>query len=236
MENDQKIKEYFYHLLSAIFIASLVTCNLIANKFVTVDLGLKVFIVSAGILPYPITFLVTDLISELYGQQKANRVVASGFIASFFVLIFLWLGGLFSAIPDSVVNDQTYNAVFRNAWRIIAASMIAYLVAQFIDVRIFHFWKKLTKGKHLWLRNNGSTIASQLIDTTLVISILFIGVWDLNQIFNGIVDGWLFKMLMALIDTPIIYGVIYLLKDKRILLSSSICYFYCVSSNMQPDS
>ncbi len=92
--------------------------------------------------------------------------------------------------------------------------MIAYLIAQFIDVRIFHFWKKLTNGKHLWLRNNGSTIASQLIDTTLVISILFIGVWDLNQIFNGIVDGWLFKMLMALIDTPIIYGVIYLLKDK----------------------
>jgi len=214
MENDQKIKEYFYHLLSAIFIASLVTCNLIANKFVTVDLGFKVFIVSAGILPYPITFLVTDLISELYGQQKANRVVASGFIASIFVLTFLWLGGLFSAIPDSVVNDQTYNAVFRNAWRIIAASMIAYLIAQFIDVRIFHFWKKLTNGKHLWLRNNGSTIASQLIDTTLVIMILFIGVWDLNQILNGIIDGWLFKMMIALIDTPIIYGAIYLLKDK----------------------
>jgi len=191
-----------------------VTCNLIANKFVTVDLGFKVFVVSAGILPYPITFLVTDLISELYGQQKANRAVASGFIASIFVLIFLWLGGIFSAIPDSVVSDQTYNAVFRNAWRIIAASMVAYLIAQFIDVRIFHFWKKLTNGKHLWLRNNGSTIASQLVDTTLVICILFIGVWDSKQIFNGIIDGWLFKMLIALIDTPIIYGVIYLLKNK----------------------
>ena len=70
MENDQKIKEHFYHILSAVFIASLVTCNLIANKFVTVDLGFKVFVVSAGILPYPITFLVTDLISELYGQKK----------------------------------------------------------------------------------------------------------------------------------------------------------------------
>jgi hypothetical protein len=81
-------------------------------------------------------------------------------------------------------------------------------------VRIFHFWKKLTNGKHLWLRNNGSTIASQLIDTTLVISILFIGVWDLNQIMNGILDGWLFKMLMAFIDTPIIYGVIHLLRNK----------------------
>lgn len=214
MEHDQKIKEYFYHILSAVFIASLVTCNLIANKFVTVDLGFKVFIVSAGILPYPITFLVTDLISELYGQKKANRVVISGFIASMFVLLFLWLGGQFSAIPDSVVSDQTYNAVFRNAWRIIAASMVAYLFAQFVDVRIFHFWKKLTNGKHLWLRNNGSTIASQLIDTTLVISILFLGVWDMNQIVRGILDGWLFKMLMAFIDTPIIYGVIYLLKNK----------------------
>ena len=123
-------------------------------------------------------------------------------------------GGQFSAIPDSVVSDQTYNAVFRNAWRIIAASMVAYLFAQFVDVRIFHFWKKLTNGKHLWLRNNGSTIASQLIDTTLVISILFLGVWDMNQIIRGILDGWLFKMLMAFIDTPIIYGVIYLLKNK----------------------
>ncbi len=205
-KNSDSTKEYFYHFLSAVFIASLVTCNLIANKFVTVDLGFKVFIVSAGILPYPITFLVTDLISELYGQKKANRVVISGFIASIFVLFFLWLGGQFSAIPDSIVNDNIYNAVFRNAWRIIAASMIAYLIAQFIDVRIFHFWKKLTKGKHLWLRNNGSTIASQLVDTSLVICILFIGVWDARQIFNGIIDGWLFKMLMAFIDTPIIYG------------------------------
>ena len=207
-------KEQFYIFLSAIFIASLVTCNLIANKFVTVDLGFKVFIVSAGILPYPLTFLVTDLISELYGQKKANLVVFSGFVASMFVLLFLWLGGQFNAIPSSIVNDDIYNSVFQNAWRIIAASMIAYLFAQFIDVRIFHFWKRLTNGKHLWLRNNGSTIASQLVDTILVIMILFVGVWESDQIISAIVDGWLFKMLMAAIDTPIIYGIIHLLKGK----------------------
>ena len=207
-------KEQFYIFLSAIFIASLVTCNLIANKFVTVDLGFKVFIVSAGILPYPLTFLVTDLISELYGQKKANLVVFSGFVASMFVLLFLWLGGQFNAIPSSIVNDDIYNSVFQNAWRIIAASMIAYLFAQFIDVRIFHFWKRLTNGKHLWLRNNGSTIASQLVDTTLVVIILFVGVWESDQIISAIIDGWLFKMLMAAIDTPIIYGIIHLLKGK----------------------
>ena len=207
-------KEQFYIFLSATFIASLVTCNLIANKFVTVDLGFKVFIVSAGILPYPLTFLVTDLISELYGQKKANLVVFSGFVASMFVLLFLWLGGQFNAIPSSIVNDEIYNSVFQNAWRIIAASMIAYLFAQFIDVRIFHFWKRLTNGKHLWLRNNASTIASQLVDTTLVIMILFVGVWESDQIIAAIIDGWLFKMLMAAIDTPIIYGIIHLLKGK----------------------
>ena len=207
-------KDRFYIILLGIFIASLVTCNLIANKFVTVNLGFKVFIVSAGILPYPLTFLVTDLISEIYGQKKANLVVFSGFVASIFVLLFLWLGAQFNSIPNSIVDDSTYNAVFQNAWRLITASMIAYLFAQFIDVRIFHFWKKLTNGKHLWLRNNGSTIASQLIDTTLVISILFVGVWNTDQILSAIIDGWIFKMLMALLDTPIIYVVIYLLKGK----------------------
>ena len=209
-----RFKDQLYIFLCAIFISSLVTCNLIANKFVTVDLGFKVFIVSAGILPYPLTFLVTDLISELYGQKKANIVVFSGFVASMFVLLFLWLGGQFNAIPDSIVNDDTYNKVFQNAWRIIAASMIAYLFAQFIDVRIFHFWKRLTNGKHLWLRNNGSTIASQLVDTTLVVMILFVGVWEPRNIISAIIDGWLFKMLMAAIDTPIIYGIIHLLKGK----------------------
>ena len=209
-----KLKDQLYIVLVGIFIASLVTCNLIANKFVTVDLGFKVFIVSAGILPYPLTFLVTDLISEIYGQKRANLVVFSGFIASMFVLLFLWLGGQFNAIPSSIVGDETYNNVFQNAWRIIAASMTAYLFAQFVDVRIFHFWKKLTNGKHLWLRNNGSTIASQFIDTTLVVCILFLGVWNGDQIFQAIIDGWLFKMLMAFIDTPIIYGIIYYLKGK----------------------
>ena len=212
-----KFKDQFYLILAGIFIASLVTCNLIANKFVTVDLGFKVFIVSAGILPYPLTFLVTDLISELYGQKKANQVVFSGFIASLFVLLFLWLGAQPDALNrmeiktnsdnkidlklienlskvdflrlestdqntaifdikshlemndeevmrsiepslksldketytinfiQSPINNSTYNLVFQNAWRVIAASMIAYLFAQFIDVRIFHFWKKLTK-------------------------------------------------------------------------------------------
>ena len=201
-----------YLVLAGIFVASLVTCNLIANKFVSIDFGFKTFIVSAGILPYPLTFLVTDILSEIYGKKRASMVVLSGFIASLFVLLFLWIGSQFNAINGSPIDNDTYNLVFSNAWRVIFASMIAYLSAQFLDVRLFHFWKKMTKGRHLWLRNNASTIGSQLIDTILVISVLFVGVWDTDQIISAIIDGWLFKMLVAFIDTPLFYLISYYLR------------------------
>lgn len=202
-----------YLVLAGIFVASLVTCNLIANKFVSIDLGFKTFIVSAGILPYPLTFLVTDILSEIYGKKRASMVVLSGFIASLFVLLFLWIGSQFNAINGSPIDNDTYNLVFSNAWRVIFASMIAYLSAQFLDVRLFHFWKKMTKGRHLWLRNNASTIGSQLVDTILVISVLFIGVWDTDQIISAIIDGWLFKMLVAFIDTPLFYLISHYLRN-----------------------
>ena len=99
--------------------------------------------------------------------------------------------------------------MFQNSWRVIGASMTAYLVAQLVDVRLFHFWKDLTNGKHLWLRNNGSTIISQLVDTILVISVLFIGQLAFLDIKNMIIDGWTFKLMIALIDTPVIYLLVW---------------------------
>ena len=201
-------------ILTSLFIAALITCNLIANKFVAIDLGFKTFIVSAGILPYPITFLITDILSEIYGRKITNRVVISGFFASMMVLFFLWLGSQPSALASSPVSNETYDIVFRNAWRVMAASMIAYLSAQFLDVKLFHFWKNLTKGKHLWLRNNASTVGSQLVDTTLVICVLFIGEWSTAAIVQAIIDGWTFKMLCAFIDTPIFYLSSSYLKQK----------------------
>ena len=96
----------------------------------------------------------------------------------------------------------------------MAASMIAYLSAQFLDVKLFHFWKNLTKGKHLWLRNNASTVGSQLVDTTLVICVLFVGQWSTGTIIQAIIDGWTFKMLCAFIDTPIFYLTSSYLKKK----------------------
>tara|TARA_B100002052_G_C15645116_1_gene490205 strand:- start:8 stop:688 length:681 start_codon:yes stop_codon:yes gene_type:complete len=214
IETKKKSELQLFIILTAMFIAALITCNLIANKFVEINLGFKTFIVSAGILPYPLTFLITDILSEVYGRKMTNRVVASGFFASIMVLLFLWLGSIAPAIQTSPINNETFNLVFSNAWRVIAASMIAYLSAQFLDVRLFHFWKNLTKGKHLWLRNNASTIGSQLVDTTLVVCVLFIGVWPTGQIIQAIIDGWLFKIMCAFIDTPIFYFLSGYLKKK----------------------
>lgn len=213
MNNVTKQKaDNLYLLLAVLFVSALIVCNLIANKFITVNLGFKVFVISAGVLPYPVTFLITDILSEIYGRKKTNKVVYLGFIASFFVLGILWLGNQFNAIPDSPVGNQTYAQVFSNSWRIVLSSMIAYLAAQLVDVKIFHFWKKLTNGKHLWLRNNGSTILSQLLDTTLVVFVLFIGTKTINQMGFLILDGWFFKALCALIDTPIFYLSVWLIR------------------------
>lgn len=194
-----------YLVLAGLFISALVTCNLVANKFITIDLGFKVFTISAGVLPYPLTFLITDFLSEIYGRKKTGLVVMSGFGALALTMLVLWLAKNFDAIPNSPVSDEQYDLIFGNSWRVILSSMTAYLFAQLADVQLFHFWKRLTKGKHLWLRNNASTILSQLVDTTLVVCVLFLGVLPFNKILHYILDGWQFKVLCALVDTPIIY-------------------------------
>ena len=212
MDTEKSKKIYLY--LAAIFIAALVVCNLIANKFITIDLGFKTFVISAGVLPYPITFLITDILSEIYGKKKTARIVWAGFGASLFVLGVLLLAQQFTAIAGSPVDDETFNKVFGNSWRVIFASMTAYLCAQLIDVRIYHFWKEKTAGKHLWLRNNFSTVFSQLVDTTLVVCVLFLGVRSHSEIIQFILDGWLFKILCAFIDTPLLYASTAFIRNK----------------------
>lgn len=202
-----------YLILSGLFVSALVSCNLIANKFISIDLGFKTFIISAGVLPYPLTFLITDLLSEIYGRKKTNAVVLTGLIASFLVLFILYLGGSFNAIDDSPVSDVVYGSVFQNSRKIILASMLAYTIAQFVDVRVFHFWKKLTKGKHLWIRNNFSTIFSQLLDTILVTTVIFIGVKDVDFISGLVWDGWLFKSIFAAADTLVIYILVFFIRS-----------------------
>ena len=173
-----------YIILAGIFIASLVSCNLIFQKFFQIDIwipfvGMYTFEQSVGLLPYPITFLVTDIISEIYGKKKANKVVTTGLISSLFMLLIVTVSDYVTATAWSPVDGDTFHQVFGLSGAAVFASMMAYLFAQYVDIRIFHFWKKLTKGKHLWLRNNASTIFSQFIDTFSVLFLLcFFNVLD----------------------------------------------------------
>tara|TARA_B100000700_G_scaffold246543_1_gene275541 strand:- start:617 stop:1303 length:687 start_codon:yes stop_codon:yes gene_type:complete len=209
-------KDRFYLILAGIFIASLVSCNLIFQKFFTwAPFGIYTFEISVGILPYPITFLATDLISELYGKKKADQVVIAGLVSSVFVMGVVLIADAVNSTDWSPVKDETFRTVFGLYGPAVFASMIAYLTAQFIDIRVFHFWKNLTKGKHLWLRNNGSTIVSQLVDTATVLLLLcFAGAIEWSRFWILLENGFLFKVIVAIIDTPIIYAVIYVLKGK----------------------
>ncbi len=115
----------------------------------------------------------------------------------------------------SPVNDATFSNVFGLTGIAVGASMLAYLLAQFIDIRVFHFWKKLTNGKHLWLRNNASTFSSQLVDTATVLVLLCLAggiAWD--KFWVLLLNGFLFKVIMALIDTPILYLVINVIRKR----------------------
>jgi uncharacterized integral membrane protein (TIGR00697 family) len=217
----QQLAAKIYLYLAALFITSLVVSNLIFQKFFywypfdgTV-LGSRLFELSVGILPYPITFLITDLISEIYGKRAANRVVTAGIFASFFSMGILLVSDFVPAMESSPVDDATFTKVFSLSPLAVLASMIAYLLAQFVDIRIYHFWKKLTKGKMLWLRNNFSTFASQFLDTfsvILLLSIFGILPWDL---FYGLVlSGFIFKVLVAALDTPLLYLFVWMFRKK----------------------
>ena len=208
----RELAKNIYLLLAGLFITSLVVSNLIFQKFFywyPLDvkvLGNSLFELSVGILPYPITFLITDLISEIYGKKRANQVVVTGIFASFFSMGILLIANEVPAIKNSPIDDETFNQVFALSPIAALASMIAYLLAQFVDIRIYHFWKNLTQGKMLWLRNNFSTFSSQLIDTLLVVGLLSIfGVLEWKLFWGLVISGFLFKIIVAALDTPLLY-------------------------------
>ncbi len=190
---------------------------------------------AVGVLPYPITFLCTDLICELYGRRRANFLVTVGLGLNVFILGCLYLGQLLPSVdpasqpPWQVINlasdivlpsgeivggsVELFQLIYALTTGAVFASMMAYLAAQYVDVQLFHFWKRLTRGKHLWLRNNLSTLFSQLVDATMVISVTFgatylAGGITLKQMLVLIGSNYLFKMIVALLDTgPFYLGV-----------------------------
>jgi uncharacterized integral membrane protein (TIGR00697 family) len=213
--------ERLYVILAGLFIAALVACNLIFQKFFVWEISFfgwtYSFQLSVGILPYPLTFLVTDVLSEIYGKKRATWVVTAGLFASMFVVGLIWVADKLSATPWSPVDDAAFHRVFGLSWVAVTASMVAYLVAQYMDIRFFLFWRRLTHGRHLWLRNNASTVTSQVLDTALVNGLLIaLGASGMTWArFPALFwNGVLFKWAVALADTPLFYAVVILFRRR----------------------
>lgn len=207
----RKKAELLYLILASLFITSLVTSNLIFQKFFFWNpFGLFRFELSVGIIAYPITFLITDIVSEVYGKKRATYLVIAGIFASFFALLIVIISTKAPATDWSPLNDGEFKKAFGFTFIAVGASLAAYLFAQFIDVQVFHFWKKLTRGKHLWLRNNLSTFTSQFIDTFTVLFLLCsfeVIDWQYFPMLLG--NGFLFKVIIALLDTPFAYAGVF---------------------------
>lgn len=239
-------RERVFVVFAGFFLGSMAMLNVIG---ITRFIHIGPLALAVGVLPYPLTFLCTDFISEFYGRRRANFVVCLGLVLNLFIIGVLWLGhalpgiseaarpswlpeGSWQPPPWQVLSLQDpvplpngdvlptqgvlFHIIYACTAGAVAASMCAYMAAQFCDVFLFHFWKKLTKGRHLWLRNNGSTMISQLVDATLVISITFGreflgGRKTLAAMAVLIGSNYLFKVVVALLDTvPFYLGVRFL--------------------------
>ncbi len=186
-------------LLQTLFVSGLVVANIIAAKVIVI----WKLVVPAAIIIYPFTFLITDIIGELYGKEEGTRTVWYGFVASAFAMVIIYAGMLLPAAPFMVEQQSAYETLLGPNRRIVLASLLAYLCSQKHDVWAFHFWKKVTRGRYKWLRNNLSTIASQLIDSVIFIGLAFWG--TVPHVGEMILGQYAVKVLIALLDTPLFY-------------------------------
>jgi len=194
-------------VLSGIFSATIVFANIAAGVKITSFLGL---IVPAGTIAYCFTFPITDIIDEVYGKRKAVYIVWAGLAAEVVMLILVWMDWFLPALEPSM--EELYHRVFGLQTRIVIASLIAYIISQHHDVWAFWKWREITKGRWLWIRNNASTIVSQLIDSAIFTFIAFYGVVTIGDLAVMTISLWLFKVIIALIDTPFVYLGVWLVR------------------------
>ena len=229
-------REGVFLVLAGLFLGTLAMLNILGiSRFIDLSfdvpgLGHVPVPLAVGVLPYPVTFLCTDFICEIYGRRRASFVVMLGAGINLWVMGILWLGGVLPGPPNEP-HAGAFFAVRELAFGAVTASMVAYLVSQLVDVRLFHFWKRVTQGRHLWLRNNGSTLLSQLVDTTAVILVTHFlsgalplqedrALWP--QLLTFIAAGYSFKLVVALLDTvPFYVGVHYLCRYLRLPIAHS---------------
>tara|TARA_R110000868_G_scaffold25380_6_gene98981 strand:- start:9983 stop:10639 length:657 start_codon:yes stop_codon:yes gene_type:complete len=197
-------KEFVFIILAGIFITNAVVAELIGGKLIQIG----PFVMSIGILPWPVVFLTTDLINEYFGETGVKKLslITACLIAYAFVILFFAIN-VPAAVGISPVNDNQFYAVFGQSMWIIVGSIIAFMVSQLIDVSIFWFFKKRTGEQKIWLRTTGSTVISQLFDSFIVLGIAFWlpGKINFDTFITSALTGYVFKLTIAVLLTPLIY-------------------------------
>lgn len=194
-------QQRIYVVLCATFITALLVADTTAGKFFLIgDLE-----VSVGVVPFPITFIVTDIVNEYYGRRGARFLTGLGMAMIIFAFLIIFTARLLPVAPGSPVAQASFDNVFGLSLRLFAASLAAYLAGQLTDIYAFNFYKKMTNTRHLWLRATGSTAISQVIDTSFVNFGALWGYKTVPQILEICVYSYLYKMAVAIALTPVCY-------------------------------
>ena len=205
MNLDGRAKLYVF--LGALFVTSLVVGDLIGGKLVEVNLFGWILAMPAGMIAFPVTFLLTDLVNEFYGRKAARFLTLVGFVMALYTIGLVNWG---VALPRHVWTGDAYQAsyrqIFASSQRILFASVTAYLVGQFLDIAVFHLLKVATRGRFLWLRATGSTVVSQLVDTIVVQALAFGSMLTLSNVFRLVFTAYVLKLIIAILLTPLIYA------------------------------
>lgn len=186
-------------LLNGIFVTGLLVSNLFGGKLISL-IG---FTLPGAVITYPLTFLVTDVIGELWGKQEANQCVRVGFISQLVFLGVSYISLLIPALSPSAGLQESLFLVINQGFRMTAASLVAFICSQTVDVHIFHSIKEKHGNKRKWIRNNFSTMTSQLVDTLIYITVAFFGV--VPDLFTMVVGQYCIKVILAALDTPFFY-------------------------------
>ena len=204
------------------FVTTLVVANIIAIKLIAFDVPFipdgwlidNVWVVPVSSLTYPITFLLTDTMSELFGRRATTRIVWIGFGCNILMLAMVYIGKIAPGAGFWVADggQEHYDFIFGSVPRIVFASMCAYLVSQNFDVFAFHFLRRRTGERNLWIRNNASTMMSQGLDTALFVTIAFAGTVSGSVLVTMLVGQYLIKVALAALDTPVVYGFIWAIR------------------------
>lgn len=201
------------YYLNGVFVGLLILSNILAVKLFSI--GSWIVLPAAAII-YVFTYPIMDVITEAYGKEAARRTVLTGFITQLFAVAFIWITIQLPAAPF-YEHQGSFETIFNASFRVTIASLVAYIVSLNLDVTIFDKFKQRHGDKKLWIRNNVSTMVSQLVDTSIFIFIAFYGVMPLGVLIGMIFSQYIFKFIIAILDTPIVYLLVAICRkaDKK---------------------